>query len=296
MLFDSHAHVAFGAKDIRFRPEYTLETLINEMDRFHIDKSVVMINPLFKLFKCPKDNKHKITVQDSENSGVLKLYCMQCQKVLYEGPDPMREFNLELMDAVSGYGNRFFPMLTVTLANSTIPGEVEFYEKYYPKSFTGYKLHPRICFRGLDEISFFPSNRPVLIHTGVDYPPTPTNVDFAKKYKGNILLAHAGRFDPDLIFLAKNFPNVYIDTAPSSLMFKGHITDLLPPFNTLIESPADIYKYLIQEIGEDKILFGSDVPWGNYEDEISILHSANLPQDVYEKIAYRNLISALKFG
>ena len=59
MLFDSHAHAAFGAESIRFRPEYTIETLLNEMDRFHIDKSVVMINPLFKLFKCPKDNKHK---------------------------------------------------------------------------------------------------------------------------------------------------------------------------------------------------------------------------------------------
>lgn len=296
MLFDSHAHVAFGAKDIRFRPDYSLESLLDEMDRFNIDKSVVMINPMFKLFKCPKDNKHKITVQDSETPGTLKLYCIQCGEVLYEGPDPMREFNLSLMEATAKYKDRFFPMLTVTLANSSIPGEIDFYEKNYSDSFTGYKLHPRICFRGLNEIFTFKSNRPVLIHTGVDFPPTETNVEFVRNYSGNVLLAHAGRFDPDLIFLAKNFPNVYIDSAPSSLMFKGHVTDLLPPFNTLIESPGDIYKYLIQEIGEDKVLFGSDVPWGNYEDEIQILRSANLPQDVYEKIAYRNLISALKFS
>ena len=295
MLFDSHAHAAFGAESIRFRPEYTIETLLNEMDRFHIDKSVVMINPLFKLFKCPKDNKHKITVQDSDTRGVLKLYCIQCQEVIYEGPDPMREFNLALMQAVSNYRNRFYPMLTVTLANSTIPDELDFYENNYSSFFTGYKLHPRICFRGLNEISTFHSTRPVLIHTGVDHPPTPTNVEFVRSYSGNILLAHAGRFDPDLIFLAKNFPNVYIDTAPSSLMFKGHVTDLLPPFNTLIESPSDIYKYLIQEIGEDKILFGSDVPWGSYEDEINILHSANLPDDVLKKIAFQNLINALKY-
>ena len=29
MLFDSHAHAAFGAESIRFRPEYTIETLRN---------------------------------------------------------------------------------------------------------------------------------------------------------------------------------------------------------------------------------------------------------------------------
>lgn len=295
MLFDSHAHVAFGAKDVRFRPEYTLETLIREMDRFHIDKSVIMINPLFKMFKCPKDNKHKITVQDTNKPGTLRLYCIHCGEVLYEGPDPMREFNLELIEATANHKDRFFPMLTVTLANSSIPTEVEFYESNYPNLFTGYKLHPRICFRGLNEISIFPSKRPVLIHTGVDYPPTETNVEFVRKYQGSVLLAHAGRFDSDLIFLAKNFPNVYIDSAPSSLMFKGHITDLMPPFNTLIESPGDIYKYLIQEIGEDKVLFGSDVPWGNYEDEIEILRAANLLQDVYDKIAYKNLITALQY-
>lgn len=294
MLFDSHAHVASTTTDIRFRPDYTIESIIHDMDLHNIDKSLVMINPLFKFLKCSENAKHRVVVQDTSIDGVLRLFCLQCNKVIYEGPDPMRKYNLEFIEACAKYPNRFFPMLTLLLSNSTIPTEISFFEKNFSSSFVGYKLHPRVCFRSIDEIKCFPSKRPIIIHIGVDFPPTTTNINFVKNYAGSVLLAHAGRFDPELLYLAKNYPNVYIDAAPSSLMFNGRQTDLIAPYNTLIQTPEDIYKYLIKEIGEDKVLFGSDVPWGNYDNEIAILNAANLPKNIYDKISHLNLINALK--
>jgi len=295
MLFDSHAHVASPTTSILFRPEYTIETLIHEMDYYHIDKSIVMVNPLFEILKCPIDVHHKVAVQDTHEKGVLRLFCTSCEKILYEGPDPTREFNVELMKATRNYPNRFFPMLYILLSNSTIPTEIEFYETTFPNEFTGYKLHPRFCFRSLEDVEVFPSTRPILIHTGVDFPLTPTNVQFVKNYKGNIILAHAGRFDPELLHLGRVMENVFIDTSPSSLMYQGRKTDLVPPFNDTISTPSDIYKYLIEYVGEDKILFGSDVPWGDYKNEIAILNSAKLSPTVYDKISHLNLIHALTY-
>ena len=296
MLFDSHAHVNIPSADVRFRPEYSINSLLSEMDKHKIDKSVVMINPTFRFFKCPKDNKHKVAVQDTDKKNTLRLHCIQCNTTLYEGPDPTRIYNLELLEKIEPFSERFFPMLTITLSNSTIPFEVSFFESHFSNKFVGYKVHPRICFRPLDEITIFPTTRPILIHTGVDFPPTQTNLNFVRNYKGTVILAHAGRFDSNFLYFTKNFPNVYIDTAPSSLMYKGKLTDLHPPFNTLISKPNDIYKYLIEQIGEDKLLFGSDVPWGNYSDEIEIFNSGNFSKDVYDKISYLNLLSALNLN
>jgi len=295
MLFDAHAHISNQTTNIIFRPDYDIKTFIHEMDYHNITKSLIMVNPMFELMRCPTDVHHKVTVQDTIHKGILRLFCTHCNKVIYEGTDPIRKYNIELLEETNKYPNRFFYMIYLLLSNSTISSEVEFYEKNYPTQFIGYKLHPRLSFRKLDEITAFPSRRPLIIHTGVDFPPTSTNCNFLKKYRGNIILAHAGRFAPELLNLAATYPNIYIDAAPSSLMYKGRITDLIEPYNKKILTPSDIYKYLIETIGEDKVLFGSDVPWGNYNDEISILNSVDLPQSTYDKITYLNLIKALSF-
>ena len=98
MLFDSHAHVASTTTSILFRPEYTIETIVHEMDYYHIDKSIVMVNPLFEILKCPVDVHHKVAVQDTAEEGRLRLFCTHCRKILYEGPDPVRQFNIELIE------------------------------------------------------------------------------------------------------------------------------------------------------------------------------------------------------
>lgn len=294
MIFDAHAHFANLSTDIIYKPEYSFEKHLEAMDKYGIEKSIIMVNPMYKILRCKKNIKHKVEVQDSEKTGCLKLYCTNCDEIIYEGPDPLRKYNIELLESAKNHMDRLFPMLYLLLANSTIAEEISFYEENYADFFSGYKLHPRLSYRKLDEITSFPSKKPILIHTGVDFPNTMTNYKFIHNHEGNIILAHAGRFDAQLLYFAKHLPNVYIDSAPASLMFKGKATDLMEPYDELIMEPSDIYTYLIDEIGEDKLLFGSDVPWGNYEDEINIFNSADLSQEVYNKIAYENLINALK--
>lgn len=294
MIYDSHTHASTLLTEIAESPHYTFDKLVNDMNTHGITKSLVMVNPVFRKFRCPLDIYHKVIVQDTEQKGILRLYCSVCDKILYEGPDPTRKYNEELITNTSNYPNRFFTMLYLLMSNSSIPSEIEYFENKYSTSFTGYKLHPRLSFRELDSIVAFPSKRPIVVHIGIDFPEPITNANFVKNYQGNIILAHVGRFHPGLLKLARTLPNVYIDVSPSSLIYQGRETHICEPFNSKISEPADIYKYLIESIGEDKVLFGTDVPWGNYETELNILNSVNLSENTYNKITHLNLINALK--
>ena len=53
---------------------------------------------------------------------------------------------------------------------------------------------------------------------------------------------------------------------------------------------------MIERIGVGKLLFGSDVPWGDYEDEINIFNSVNIEKIMRNKIAFENLIKALSLA
>ena len=61
-----------------------------------------------------------------------------------------------------------------------------------------------------------------------------------------------------------------------------------------ISCPEDLYYKAIELYGIDKIIFGSDYPFSNLSDEISLLNNLKLSDDEYKKIAYKNLMKVLK--
>lgn len=71
--------------------------------------------------------------------------------------------------------------------------------------------------------------------------------------------------------------NVYFDTAFS-----------------MGKMPDKDFLSIIKEHGADKILFGSDNPWDNQKDDVEYFHKLNLPNDVKEKILYKNALELLK--
>ncbi|NWF86997.1 amidohydrolase [Candidatus Bathyarchaeota archaeon] len=136
---------------------------------------------------------------------------------------------------------------------------------------TGLKLHPFVeCFR--PDHPFFAKffkqvnklELPVLFHSGDGFSSPGLILKIAKKYpKLPIILAHLR--EPAVSAL-KECENIYVETSGT-----------LPDF---IELSADI--------DEDRILFGSDVPYYRYLVQIAIVESAEISQKTKRKIFYDN--------
>jgi len=136
---------------------------------------------------------------------------------------------------------------------------------------TGLKLHPIVeCFR--PDHPFFnklfqKANRfglPILFHSGDGFSSPGLILKIAKKYpKLPIILGHLRE---STINALKEYENVYVETSGT-----------LPDF---IELSVDMC--------EDKILFGSDIPYYRYPVQIAIVEAAEISQKAKRKIFFEN--------
>lgn len=136
---------------------------------------------------------------------------------------------------------------------------------------TGLKLHPFVeCFRPDHPFfdKFFKKTRdlnlPILFHTGDGFSSPGLVVKIAKKYpKIPVILGHLRE---GAVSAMKESNNIYVETSGT-----------LPDF---IE--------LVADIDEDRILFGSDVPYFRYPTQIAIVEAAEIPQKVKRNIFFGN--------
>jgi len=136
---------------------------------------------------------------------------------------------------------------------------------------TGIKLHPMVeCFR--PDHPFFEKffkktnalNLPILFHSGDGFSSPGLILKIAKKYpKIPIILAHLREASVNAL---RECENVYVETSGT-----------LPDF---IELSVDI--------DENRILFGSDVPYYRYPTQIAIVEAAQISQKYKRKIFYEN--------
>ncbi|MDE7105527.1 MAG: amidohydrolase family protein [Ruminococcus sp.] len=97
-----------------------------------------------------------------------------------------------------------------------------------------------------------------------------------------IVVAHLGgmlMFDDVEKYLAGKFDNVYLDTG----MLSGYI------------SKEQMFR-IINAHGADRVLFGSDAPWDNPQNEIDLINSFPLSFEEKEKIFYKNAEKLLRKG
>lgn len=136
---------------------------------------------------------------------------------------------------------------------------------------TGLKLHPMVeCFRPDHPFfnKFFKKvnelQLPIIFHTGSGFSSPGLILQVAKKYPQlPIVLGHLREATVNAL---KGTENIYVETSGT-----------LPE---LIELSADI--------NEDRILFGSDVPYYRYPTQIAIVKSAEISQKAKRKIFYEN--------
>jgi len=136
---------------------------------------------------------------------------------------------------------------------------------------TGLKLHPMVeCFR--PDHPFF--NRffqevsklglPILFHTGDGFSSPALVTKIAEKYPK--LLIILGHLKEGALNTMEQFENFYVETSGT-----------LPDF---IELATDV--------DEDRILFGSDIPYYRYPTQIAIVEASRIAQKAKRKVFYEN--------
>lgn len=98
-------------------------------------------------------------------------------------------------------------------------------------------------------------------------------VEVAKRYpRLKVILAHLGGTHPDLAFAAitasKDIKNIYMDTSQTRQI--------------------NVIRTAIETLGPSRILFGSDMPWGDYVQNLVGLVQLNLSESVIEKVLREN--------
>ncbi|MBQ3141027.1 MAG: amidohydrolase family protein [Clostridia bacterium] len=151
----------------------------------------------------------------------------------------------------------------------------------------GVKFHPEYQQFNIDDEKYYPlfeaifnEGLPVLFHTGGDVafrPPFRSlpqqTARMAKHFKGaTIIGAHLGGFDmwEDAVENLKD-SGIYVDLAVTASFVRG-----------------EMLRRIIMEYGCDKVLFGSDSPWGSPAFEQGSLAEIDLTEQQRELICYKN--------
>lgn len=152
----------------------------------------------------------------------------------------------------------------------------------------GIKLHPDFQQFQIDDRSVYniyeaaEGRLPILFHTGdkrYDYSPPKRLANALKDFPNlTVIAAHFGgwsEWEQGEIYLADN-PNVYVDTSSS--------------LYTL--SPAKAEEY-IKAFTPDRVMFGTDYPMWNVNDELNRMEKLNLSDFDREKIMYKTACKLL---
>lgn len=306
MIINSHVHVNTN-KNYFFYHNYGLMPFLQEMQENNIDIAFPAINPKVGFFRCPNDcsmhcgkqvnnnlnnchckhsNRHRVGILEENASLVIR--CKTCGKTLLTSTvDALRDYNIALIQMTRPYRKKIKPLLYIALCKATIQAEIDFFEKNFPHEFVGFKLHP-----WNDQVSVadfkLHTTKPILIHTGVrDLESAKNAAIFAKNNPElKVVIAHAAALDEEVLKEIAQLDNAYIDCCPSSFLYETKSTSLFSPQDIL--TPEDIYYKALDFLPSNKILFGTDSPWGNSKQELAVVSRLQVPADVKEEILYQN--------
>ncbi len=153
----------------------------------------------------------------------------------------------------------------------------------------GLKLHPRSQLFDASDTHVAPVLEecaklkiPVLFHSGYAYSPIPPTIAQVADIFPEliILMGHMGCSEvctptgvAEAIHVARSNDNVYLET--SRVMLTSCINRA------------------VRAIGEDRVIFGSDTPYGSQRDEIATILSSGLRDSSLRRIFYKNLAQLL---
>lgn len=255
-IIDSHAHIF---------PEKIAERAVMGIGEFY---GLKMINPGDSgslNYECEKNGVIKVLVTSTATKPAQVK--------------PINDFLLR----ESKRNDRFFPFGTVSpyMTEFEIESEIE---RLIEDGFYGLKLHPDFQEVKADskEIIFIckkiAGKLPLLIHAGddrFDYSNPDRLKNLIEKAPDNLVIiaAHLGGYTKwdDAVKMLSDYENLYVDTS-SSLKFMS----------------ADKAIGIVKAFGIEKVIFGTDFPMWNHNEEINRIMDLGLPEKDLEKIFFTN--------
>ena len=274
VINDIHRHVVF--EETKCFPHNTFCEFVKNHSP-HIENCAIFLNPHYKrLYDCPFGHQYMVVDVDNDK---IKFECAKCKKVSYVGTDPYREGNIKLIEMCNSYSH-LYPFIYLSLSDNTMQHEVEYFESNFESRFWGIKVHPQFCGRKMSDI-YFDSHYPMVIHCGVSEYDNPMDViQFAKRYSGNVVLAHLARCEETVLKEISKTKNLFIDTSPTYLPFQIVRREADRYFQNVIsnvDSVTQLFKNLINVVGVEKIIFGTDAPWGNDDETMRLYEEIDIP-------------------
>lgn len=308
MIINSHVHVNPDEKCF-FYNDYGLHRFLEEMFVNNIDIALPTPNPKLEIFRCPNDCSSNCPINGGQNNDLnncncsipqrhrvcihkkgrkIAISCRTCGKLILESSiDPLRKYNIDLINLTHPYRIFLKPILYLSLCNSTLQSEINFFEKNFAGEFVGFKLHP---WNDQVSVADFKVNtsKPILIHTGLRSIESAANaITFAKNNSSTkVIIAHAASLDDTYLQEIARTPNIFIDCCPSVFMFQNRSSCFAHPEK--LSCPEDIYYKVLRIVPSDKILFGTDSPWGNTSEELAVVRNLKVPEKVKKQILYTN--------
>lgn len=198
-----------------------------------------------------------------------------------------RETNEYILEGAKKYPKRIIPYARMNpYFTDTVVSDVAEYAK---RGIKGLKFHPFLdgAYPANDRRLVYPiieeaakHNLLCIFHSGDAWNATPGLIaDLALDFPNvKFIIAHSGMygFHMEALAWAKRIKNLYLDT-----------TELIPPYWV---------KACVEAAGRDRVLFGSDIPYIPYSNEINkILNCAGLDEITIEAVLGKNLASLLEY-
>ena len=243
-----------------------------------------------KIAKLAVDHTDNFYGANSFNKGTLEnlLYASEkagIDKCIIQSvattPKQVQSINKFIHDSVASNSDKFVGLGTIHPRSTDIEGDIEHLIELGLK---GIKIHPDIQDFKVDDDGYKTAYKicekkglPVLMHTG-DYRYDNSNpnrlIPILNEFENlTVIGAHFGGWSiwEEASEKYKNYDNFYVDTS-SSLHY---IT-------------LETAKRIIDNYGIDKLMFATDYPMWNAQDEIETLLKLNLTEDEYIKIFSKN--------
>lgn len=189
------------------------------------------------------------------------------------------EGNDEVLAAAKQHPGRFIPFATI----NPWYGDLDELARAFDLGAAGLKLHPPVQGFQITDAIVFPvvemaveRGKPIYFHTGTAVQSSPYQLtELAMRYpEGRFIMGHAAYADywNDVTASVKAVPNIFIETSQ-------HL--------------ASFIRALIEQVGADRIIYGSDAPKTDMGIEIEKIRRFVDDADTLENVFSRNLIRTL---
>ena len=162
------------------------------------------------------------------------------------------------------------------------------------------KIHPSHTRTRLDDPKMKPvvefceeNDLPILVHCGRwrEVSGYDAAMNVAETCDGTILLAHMGGVDPSLVISTVDslrdghLKNVYLVTSGMAISENSYKLGGCPP---------SVIRYAVEGVGSDRVLLGSDFPFGSPLEMLDSVLAANLGLGDFRRITHDNAVQILR--